>query len=266
MTPRIGFSTLGCPEWPLAEALSRGEELGFDTFTLRVADGRLIALDEPPAELRRLRKLIAKSTLVPETLATSVRLLDDNAVHQLAVSLRMASTLGFERVRVFGGHRPARLSRTESAQRAANTVDDCLQLADDLAVGIALETHDAMSAASAVDDILRLVTHPRFGGIWDVVHTSHAGDRVEDAWRTLGTRLVEIQVKDATPAANGTMHPTLLGQGVVDWAGAVRLALGDGFDGSLVLEWERFWHPDIPPAEVALPHDRTQLMAVLNSR
>jgi sugar phosphate isomerase/epimerase len=60
-------------------------------------------------------------------------------------------------------------------------------------------------------------------------------------------------VKDSAPdlAPGAPTAYVLPGTGVFPMA-ALRAALAGGYSGPLSLEWERQWHPELPPLDLAL--------------
>jgi sugar phosphate isomerase/epimerase len=262
---RLGFSTLGCPGWSLADALRHGEELGFDAIELRLLDGRPVESDLADSEIDRVSGLLASSVLDITSLATSVRLFDREVVErQLPRFVRMAEAWGAPWIRVFSGPVPEGKTLRQSLDVLAESLALVLPAARAAGVGIALETHHDLSGAGEVARAMALVDDPLFAVIWDVMHTFAAGDTADSAWAGLGARTVEIQIKDARLGPSGEWRPTLLDEGELPWRSSLRRALDDGFSGPIVLEWEKQWHPEIEEPEIALPHDLALVREVLS--
>jgi sugar phosphate isomerase/epimerase len=89
--------------------------------------------------------------------------------------------------------------------------------------------------------------------VWDVGNTFAAGEDPAEGYALLGSRLFYVQVKDSM-GRYPDRRLTPLGEGDVPLARAVRLLLSHGYGGAFSVEWERAWHSDLDPAEVALPH------------
>jgi sugar phosphate isomerase/epimerase len=61
-----------------------------------------------------------------------------------------------------------------------------------------------------------------------------------------------VQVKDGRGrGADWTLTP--IGAGEVPLGTAFGLLMTAGFGGAISVEWERAWHPELDPPEVALP-------------
>ena len=50
------------------------------------------------------------------------------------------------------------------------------------------------------------------------------------------------------------MHYCLAGDGDVPLRSILEVLSDAGYDGWITFEWERKWHPELPPPEVAFPH------------
>ena len=63
-----------------------------------------------------------------------------------------------------------------------------------------------------------------------------------------------MHVKDSMPVPSGKPPFTYVLPGAGEFPmEALRAALeADGFAGPVSLEWEKFWHPDLPPLDTAL--------------
>jgi sugar phosphate isomerase/epimerase len=107
-------------------------------------------------------------------------------------------------------------------------------------------------ASSAVAGLLARIDHPQVGAIWDAGNSWSIGEPPDEGITALGPWLRYAQVKDGTGRLPD-WHLTPLGEGEVPLGQGLGL-LARRHAGIVVsIEWERPWHPDLPPAEVALP-------------
>lgn len=264
---RLGFSTLGTPGWTLEQTCRQARRLGYDGIELRLLDGELVTPAAVPEAVRaRVRETLATSGMAVSALASSVQLAGpdtDATATDLRAGLALAADWSIPVVRVFGGRVPTGEPRPAAVRRAAALVTAVLPEAARLGVRIALETHHDFSAGADAAALLAAVADPSFVAIWDLQHTWRAGDQPRQAWDALGPHLVEIQVKDGRPTPDGRWRQTHLGDGEVPVRDCLAVALAGGFDGWLVAEWEKFWHPDLDEPELALPAHRTALVGML---
>lgn len=121
-----------------------------------------------------------------------------------------------------------------------------------------LETHDAFSYPEACAALNSLLEKPVLI-LWDSHHTWRvAGESPEDSWRQLGDLVRHVHYKDSLPG-NGPSHPiryTIPGGGCYPTCALRDLLQKVNYTGGISLEWEKLWHPELPPLETALPKFR----------
>jgi len=99
------------------------------------------------------------------------------------------------------------------------------------------------------------------GAVWDSHHPVRVGERPAEVLNYLAGRIALAQVKDARREPDGGWQLTALGAGELPLREMVDGLLASGYTGWISVEWEKHWHPEIEPPEVALP----QHLAVLTS-
>lgn len=133
------------------------------------------------------------------------------------------------------------------------------QRARELGVTILLETHDSHPRAS---DIVRILAHVDVAApvkvIWDVMHPWRYDETPARTAELLADSVAYAQYKDGVrnPGTN-TVTLTLPGEGelpLLDMRDLVTEALAARgiSDPWVSLEWERAWHPELPPVSEAL--------------
>ncbi|HEY1620484.1 MAG TPA: sugar phosphate isomerase/epimerase family protein [Streptosporangiaceae bacterium] len=268
----LAFSTLACPGATLAAAAELGAATGYQGIELRLIDGELIDPAMPPDARAQVKSITDAAGLPIVAVDSSIRLTADGAAAQLAAFLELAADWDAPLVRVFGGPLPAATAdpaaRREALDRAARVLDAAAPAARRLGVAIGVETHDDFSASATVAELLALVAPGVIGAVWDSHHPHKAGETPAQVRANLGDRILLAQVKDArrAPERDDGWQLVLLGEGEV----AVREMLAElaaaRYPGWVSVEWEKRWHPEIEPPEVALPqHHRllTQWIAEL---
>jgi fatty-acyl-CoA synthase len=253
---RIAFSTLAFPEASLATAVSLGRSYGYDGVELRLVDGEFIDPRMPKPDRAAVKRTVDAAGLPAVAVDSSVRLTDPDPGPDLRAFLELASDWEAPLVRVFGGalaeHEPA---RTDGLTAAASVLEAAIPLAERLGVSIGVETHDAFSASATVAELLSMVGSPAVGAVWDSHHPHRMGERPDDVYSNVGERLLLAQVKDARRApdrADG-WQLVLLGDGEVPVRDMLTLLANGGYQGWISVEWEKRWHPEIEPPELALP-------------
>jgi sugar phosphate isomerase/epimerase len=269
---RLAFSTLAFPGATLAMALSLGRSWGYAGVELRLIDGELIDPSMPAGDRARVRRTLARAGLPAVAVDSSVRLTDDDPGPELRRFLELASEWSAPLVRVFGGALTAGdpAARGEQLRAAARALESCLPLAERLGVAIGVETHDAFSASSVVAELLSMVDSAwvdsaRVGAVWDSHHPHRMGESPAEVYRNLGGRILLAQVKDARRVPPDGWRLVLLGEGEVPVREMLGLLVAGGYPHWISVEWEKRWHPEIEPPEVALPQHLGLLAQWLSS-
>ncbi|MCC7419573.1 MAG: sugar phosphate isomerase/epimerase [Planctomycetaceae bacterium] len=284
---RISFSTLACPEWNWQEVLQHGVQYGYDGVEVRLLKGELDLLAAPelrPHELPLRRREMEDSGFVICGLSSSVRFDEPTAAQRTARLetgyryLDLAHELRTSFVRVFGDVLP---------QGANAAVEDATidQIADGLnrlgergaaaGVDVLIETHGDFADSARMQRLVRHVVSPAVGLLWDTHHPwRFYGESLATTferlrpwtrhthWKDSVTRLVPRDTGHSTEAATQA-HALMSGHRPADYVlfgggefpahEAFRLLQDAGYAGWYSLEWEKAWHPEIEPPEVALP-------------
>jgi len=257
---RMGYqriiSTLGCPERSLGEVAALVSAHNLAGAELRVLAGMM----DLPAYLAqtygtpdRLWIEARRLGLNVAVIDTSLKLAGSTEADRAAFLLFVpwAEALGVRWLRVFDGEAPgpaatmaealATLAWWRGRRRAHGWKCDML-----------VETHDSFLTA---DSIHRFAAAAGGAAIrWDSHHTwKKGGENPLVTWRGIRSHVVAIDVKDSIRQPSGR-HPytyVLPGEGEFPMA-PLRAALAIEFSGLVSLEWEKHWHPYLPPLEEAL--------------
>ncbi len=265
MSIKLAYSTLACPDWSLAQVIEATKRDGFDGIELRLLDGEIVPPDLSAGERERVATQTKAAGVPICCLDTSLRIASSvadaetraAAERDAAAYLEMAAQFEAPLIRVFGGNPPEGQTVEDATPAMADLLGRMGQRAGQLGVGIALETHDAFSAAKDAMRVIGQVESKHVGVLWDTHHPYRMGESVAEAYNLVVSRLMHVHVKDAVEDASERTgwKLVLLGEGEVPVAEAVRYLKGVGYDKWIAVEWEKKWHPEIEPPEVALPHD-----------
>ena len=256
-TMQIAFSTLAFPNQPLAEVISLGRSWGYTGVELRVIDGRLVESSMPAAERARVKQTVSAAGLAVAAVGSPVQLLVDHPASELQRFLEIANEWESPVVRIYGGRPLAEEPEARRAQMeaAAKELEAAVPLAERLGVALAIETHDDFSASAVVAELLALVDSKCIGAIWDSHHPHRMGETPAEVYENIGRRILHTHVKDARKSEKhkGGWQLVLLGEGEVPVREMLGLLGARGYDGWVTAEWEKYWHPEIENAEIALP-------------
>jgi sugar phosphate isomerase/epimerase len=174
-------------------------------------------------------------------------------VEELERYIELAEDLGAPMVRTFGGNVSEGATLDQTLDWVAEGVSAAMPTAERYGVTVVLETHDAFCRGADVARVLAKVPHERLKAVWDVHHPFRMGESIEETWRLIGDRTAHIHLKDARRRPDGSWQLVLMGEGEVPCRQVVELLHREGYKGTITAEWEKKWHPEIEPAEVALP-------------
>jgi len=255
------FSSLGCPELSLEETLALAARHDLAGVELRALGGTtdlagyLRERFGSPEELaEHHRRTFAAAPVRVVAFNTSMKLVGAAPAdrEQLRDLVPWAEALGVRWLRVFDGGQsadPAEIARAVDTLRWWRGE----RAARGWAVDWMIETHDSLFTAAAIGRLLAAV--PDAAILWDAHHTwKKGGEDPVVTWRAIRAHVVHIHVKDSVsvPSARHPFTYVLPGAGEFPVAPLLAALRADRFPGPVSLEWERLWHPYLPPLDEAL--------------
>lgn len=260
---KLCFSTLGCAELSLADAVRLGSRYGMSGIELRGIGGRTDVADIPelsPEFAANSRKLLRSAGIAPAVIGTSCKF-HDPAARQAALAEGIAAAaaaarIGAPYIRVFGND--AKPDAASAARSVAEGIGELCAAVGDITV--LLEVHGDFNRAGTLLPVLNapdLRGVRNFGLIWDIAHSDRAyGSEWRQFYDTAAPWIRHVHIKDHVRIAPGTrtrsFRLTLPGEGEIPIRDIVSRLISDGYNGYFSLEWERMWHPELPPIEDAL--------------
>lgn len=253
---RRALSTLGCGTLSLEEARQLARRHGLDAIELRALDrsldlpARLAHRYGSPAELADCTGDPAARVVL---LGSSVSLVGATPadLEQLLLYAPWAEAFGARWIRVFdggaGGHTGAELAEALATMAWWRT----WRQQHGWKVDLAVETHDSLLTGDRIGRFARAC--PGVQILWDAHHTWRKGhEHPLMTWAKAAPHVVHIHVKDSRSAASPAGFEYVLpGTGEFPIR-ALLPVLRIEFAGCVSLEWERWWHPELPPLEEAL--------------
>lgn len=251
------FSTLGCPELALEDALALAAKHGLPAIEVRALGGTIelaayfAAMYGSPAALaERLREQRVRIVAFD----ASLRLVGatDAEKNQLAALAPWAEALGVTRVRVFDGGKEANAAELAAARATLRWWRE-LRARHGWRTDLMVETHDALFTAEKIGRFI--AAEPDVGILWDAHHTwRKGGEDPATTWAAIGAQVVHVHMKDSinVPSARHPFTYVLPGDGEFPVARTLAALRDARFAGPVSLEWERVWHPYLPPLEEAL--------------
>lgn len=269
---KVGFTTLGCPDWEWVRVLQEAVAMKYDGLELRGVNGELNLPRAKPflrQNLAATKRQLQELGLEVCCLGTSARFheketLDDNLA--LAKShIDLAAELGAPFVRVFGDKISSAVERSQIVDQVANSLIQLADYAQSTGVKVVLETHGDFSRSADILEIMKQVSREEVGVLWDMHHPYRFfGEQPEETWQNISGYILHTHIKDSI-GTKEDFHYCLIGEGDLPLRQCLQLLKNNGYDNWLVLEWEKKWHPEIEEPEVAFPQFREKIVKYWNS-
>lgn len=253
---RRAISTLGCPTLPLNGVLELAARYRIDAVELRTLEG---TTDLPVLFARQGREAVCDVQRLHRNvrvlvLSTSFRLVHPSKEDREALLsfVPWAEAMGVPWLRVFDG---GEASDGGTVRIAAETLRWWSQLRSEhhWNVDVIVETHDGLVTHEAINGLCKEVGP--VGVLWDAHNTWRAtGVDPLDMWPRIAEHVVHIHVKDSVSRASDGFPYTyvLPGDGEFPMGKLCEALARAGYGNAVSLEWEKQWHPDLPPLEMAL--------------
>jgi sugar phosphate isomerase/epimerase len=263
---KLSAMTLGCPAWSLETLLANAKNYGFDGIDFRGLQADLDITKTPlfTTQLDATARQIKNAGLEVSGISSSLTVCDpakrQSNLEEAKRTIPVALALGAKNVRVFGGGPIDKMPRAELAAVGRDTMNEILALPDAAKLSWNFETHDNWISSADCLLLLNSVPNAAFGALWDMGHTyAYAREAPEKTYAAIGNRVRYTHVKDSkhtapAPDKKGDgWHYVLPGEGELPLATSIKLLQKGGYDGWLLFEHEKRWHPDLPEPEIAFP-------------
>jgi sugar phosphate isomerase/epimerase len=263
---KLSVMTLGCPEWDLQTICSRAAEFGCDGVDFRGIQGELDVSKLPSftTQVAQTRTLLADHGLLVSGISSSIHVCAPerrrSSIEEARRTLEAAVAVGAKHIRVFGEGSPDRIGYPDAAKIGLDCVREILRLPGADNVSWNFETHDHWTRSADCKLLLDAIPNPAFGVALDLAHTRRIGG--ESAAHTLGVlgeRVRYVHIKDAIldPSHRYAMKDgwryVLPGTGSVELDRGIAALKSYGYDGWLMFEHEKRWHPGLEAPEIAFP-------------
>ncbi|MFD1140733.1 sugar phosphate isomerase/epimerase family protein [Larkinella insperata] len=259
--PRLAFSTLGCPKWPLAQIIKTAAAEGYEAIEIRGIQGELFLPKCPefstPARIAETRKMVADHKVKICNLGASAALHDaDQAKRQKNLDeakrfIDLAQQLECPYIRVFPNDLPKDQDRDKTINLISEGLLELGQYAQKGKTTVLLESHGQVIWKDVLLRIMKQADHPNVGLIWDIFNMwSVTKEPPADVYKTLQKYIRHTHIKDGN-IVDGKPAYTLVGKGVAPLKEAIDALKAGGYKGYYSFEWEKMWHPEIAEPEIA---------------
>jgi sugar phosphate isomerase/epimerase len=263
---KISFMTLGCPNWDMDTICARGWEYGFEGVDFRGYLGEIDITKIPAftSGAAETRHKLEDAGLSVSGISTSIRVCDATALRQNLEEARRTIAVAHQfqtvNIRLFGGGDLAKHSHTELAKIGCDCIEQILELDGARDLKWLFETHDNWVQAAHCKLLLDSIPDPAFGALWDLGHTWRVGrEQPEASFAALNPRIGYTHVKDALYEPDSPLamvdgwHYVAPGAGELPLTESIELLKAVGYEGWLLFEHEKRWHPNLPEPEEIFP-------------
>jgi sugar phosphate isomerase/epimerase len=255
---KLSFWTLGTPDWTNEQVANAAQRFGFDGVDLRCAAGRNVSVQSTPDELSALLKLFASRGIeIASLLAYNVRGnaegVDWDAVAtDLIAHADLANRMGVRNLRVNAAE-PARDSTWDAyLEGFAGALTKVLAECGDLTLN--MQNHPGAPTVAQVVRLAEMVGDPRFGIGLSPDHCIDMGEDLIEATKLAAPHVRQLHLADRQRTAEGKLKACLPGTGFVANNEVIEILRDTGYNGWVSFKWEKPTYPDLPDADVALPH------------
>jgi len=255
---KIGFSTVGCPDWTFGDILSTAKDLQYDGIELRGIGKDLYLPDaEPfkPDNLQKTKEKLDRVGLEISCLASdcTLHLNDRDYVSMTQSYIELARSLGVPCIRVLGdswGY-PGENVDTGLVEKR---LMELAPLAQAAGVTLLVETNGVYAETENLRALLERVACPNVMALWDINHpVRYFGESIEETWSHIGPYVRHVHLKDSRMEA-GNLKYKMLGYGDLPVRQAIKTLKAAGFDGYLSFEWTKRWDNELEDAGVVFSH------------
>jgi sugar phosphate isomerase/epimerase len=244
---KIAYGTYAMPTVPLEEGIPALAKMGYDGVEICIGPKHHQAMPEQisPERRKSLRKLLSDNGMgVPALFMLGHILTDDANQHQQTLEhvrhcAQLARDLGLRNPPVLaiglGGRSP---QWEEKRQRMVDLLHDYAKLAEREQFVLAGEAHcgAAVDRSERIVWLFKTVNHPQIRFHFDIVHLFLAGEKIEEAVKTLLPYTAHTHITDARKHPDRKFDLLLLGQGQLDSVAYMRAMKENGWMDFITLE------------------------------
>jgi sugar phosphate isomerase/epimerase len=255
---KLSFWTLGTPGWSNEAVVSAAARFGYQGVDLRCTPGGNVALNSSAQEIDEVKRLFSASGIEIASVLAYNKRGDESGVDWPAIdadlveNARVAAGLGARSMRVNAGRPSADRGWEVYLKGLAEVIGRAIATVPD--VDLLVQNHPGSINAAQAGELASLIDSDRFGiGL----SPDHCVDMQEDTiavTEQIAPWVRQVHLADRERLADGRLKACLPGAGFVPNQQVLDILLQQGFEGWVSFKWEKPTYPDLPDAEVALPH------------
>jgi fatty-acyl-CoA synthase len=258
---RFSVFTLAFPGFTAEQAISIAAEIGFDGIDIRTKEDGHIYIDAPKSYRKQLvtlaKSLNIKFYGVYSYLGGGMASLENKIVNEELEKLKMIIDLAVDleatHVRIFDGDEYNK--KPENMRQFIQSCKVACRKAEDANIYLGIETHGNLAwDGECCKRIIEEVGSDNLKIIFDPANMFYYGLNPVVEAEKIKRYILSVQFKDFLKVNNKRRY-VLLGNGDVPISQIIDFLKKGRFDGYIVVEYEKWWHPELPDPSLGLRHE-----------
>ncbi len=255
---KLGFSTIACPTWELAEIITTAKDLGFDGIEIRGIKNEMYApniaafsANEIGNTMKTLENANIEISCVSSGACLALQENKDASLKEGKQYVNLARKIGAKFVRVMPTDKPYNEGGDIDTAREVYTF--LCRYGESMGVTPLMETNGIFCDTKALKEFLDSIPSSNKGALFDVNHPyRYNRESVTESVNNLGDYVKYVHFKDSA-TVGGEVQYRMTGYG--DYPIKQLLSALDtiGYDGYLTLEWVKRWHKNLDEPTVSIP-------------
>ena len=261
---KISFSTLGCPDYTLHQAVDMAVRCKYDGMELRFLENDSVLWKRPEfqgAALNESKALLRDKGIAIACVDSGCEFDSPDGAKRKAAEeealryVELAAKLGCPGIRVFGNKVQPGADLASTKKWISEALWSVAEKARPSNVEVWVETHGDFTKAADVKQVLSECGCHGIGAVWDPANAVEAnGEDPGQAAAVLGAYIRHVHFKDLLKRPGSSVWEyVLMGKGNLGVDRVLAALRKQGYSRFVSYEWEKKWHPEIPGPEIALP-------------
>jgi len=276
---KIGFSSVGCPNWDLPTLINNAKAMGYQGVELRGLRGQmdLTLCPELTANPASTKAMFTEAGVELVCLGSSAAF-HFRDPHRVAANqaearqyIELAGKLGCPYVRVFGAEIPKRPflgyeSREVVLSRIATAIRGLVPTALEHRVTLLIENSGDFVDSQAIWFLVDAAESPSVRACWSQFAALTRGEPASISIKRLGAMIGMVRLTDGKLAGGGVESIEPPGKGDANVPLQVALLKGLAYDGYLMFDWPKLWNHALADPEKVLPETQKYLQSLLSEK
>lgn len=245
---KIGFSTLGCPNWTFNEIVATAKDLGYNGVEIRGVSSemyapkmKIFAEENLEKTLTRLANLEIPILTSNACIATKKNI--EQSVQEAMEYIELAGKIGAKYVRIMPTDRA--MLDDGDYNLALSYYKAFAKYGEKFGVTPLMETNGMFCDTALLRKFMLESGEQNIGVLWDIHHPYRYGrESIDETIDNIGGFVKYTHIKDSIRENGATVYK-MIGNGDLPLKEAISKLKQTGYDGYVTLEWVKRWQPDL---------------------